>query len=72
VARGEYNEAIQEYRQAIALNPTQAISYLGLGDALVQQGRINEAIATYTRALEIQPKLFQATERLEALSKKRE
>ncbi len=48
--------AIDAYQQAIALKPdSRAWVYHGLGDALIKNGRINEAIVIYRQALQQQP-----------------
>src|SRR5262249_8068905 len=46
---GEYERAIIVLKRAVALNPSEPDSYVGLGDALLWNGDIDEAV----KALEI-------------------
>ncbi len=43
--KGQLDEAIAAYRQAIALRPTFAEAYNSLGLALKDKGRIDESVA---------------------------
>ena len=52
---GRCEEAIDAYRQAIALRPGHAESHANLGNALESLGRIDEAIAAYRRAIALRP-----------------
>ena len=52
---GRTDEAIAEYRRAIAERPDYAPAYSNLASALRAAGRIDEARATYERALQLQP-----------------
>jgi tetratricopeptide (TPR) repeat protein len=49
--RGELAEAIQLYRQAIAINSGMPESYNNLGNALKATGKLHEAIAAYRQAI---------------------
>ncbi len=51
LARREYGSALQENQRAIDLNPTFAAAYCGLGDSLCYEGRYDEAIDQFERAL---------------------
>jgi TolB-like protein len=51
LARREYNSALLENERAIELNPTFAAAYCGLGDSLCYEGRYDEAIAQFERAV---------------------
>jgi serine/threonine protein kinase/tetratricopeptide (TPR) repeat protein len=52
-ARGELNEAIFEYRQAIRLKKTYANAYYNLGVALKEKGQLDKAIAAYREAIRL-------------------
>jgi tetratricopeptide (TPR) repeat protein len=54
---GRAEEAIAEYRAAIALNPDIATVRYRLGRTLVDVGRVDEARAEFERAIAIQPSL---------------
>ena len=58
------------YHQALAIDKNNVELYLKLGDVLVGQGKVDEAIVTYQMALQIQPKNLDAIARLENLQKK--
>ncbi len=45
--------AIAEYRKAIALDPTFARAHSNLGDALHDQGKLDEAVACFRKAIEL-------------------
>lgn len=47
--------AIQQYRQALELNPRNAVAQSNLGGLLVTQGRIDEGVAHLTQALQLDP-----------------
>ena len=49
-------EAIEAYRQVIALNPKYANTYYGLGNALSILNREEEAIGAYRQAIALEPK----------------
>jgi tetratricopeptide (TPR) repeat protein len=55
LARKQLNDAIQEYRRAIAEFPSYAEAHNNLGVALSRQGKLAEAIAEYQRALVLLP-----------------
>ena len=55
---------IELYHQAISLDRQNHQLYLGLGQALVKQGQIDQAIAIYQLGLEIQPKNLELLNRL--------
>jgi hypothetical protein len=57
---GRVDEAIAEYRQAIAIDPTLAPAYYNLGNALARKGDPEGAIAAFSRAVAIQPRLVGA------------
>lgn len=52
---GRLEDAVQEYRRAIALDSTFARAYNALGSAYERAGRLDEAIVTIRQALRYQP-----------------
>ncbi len=50
-AEGRLDEAIEQYRQVLALTPDDALAHSNLGTALAAQGRPDEAIGHYRQAL---------------------
>jgi tetratricopeptide (TPR) repeat protein len=54
-AKGEVEQAIAGYREAIALDPELAIAWNGLSMALAQQGNLDEAIDAARRLVELEP-----------------
>jgi tetratricopeptide (TPR) repeat protein len=59
-ARGEYAQAIEEFRVAVALAGDYALARNNLASALERTGRPREALAEYLAALEIAPALMEA------------
>lgn len=55
LARREYAQAIQENEIAISLNPTFAAAHCGLGDSLAYEGRYDEAIECFEKAITMSP-----------------
>ena len=53
--QGEGDQAIDHYRQAVALRPDYAEAHYNLGRLLVEHGQLNDAIAHYERAAAINP-----------------
>ena len=53
--QGEADQAIDHYRQAVALRPDYAEAHYNLGRLLVEHGQLNDAIAHYERAAAINP-----------------
>ena len=57
----QLNEAITYWQKLVELKPDSALEFYGnIGNSLVQQGRFDEALNYFCRALEISPKSFQA------------
>jgi tetratricopeptide (TPR) repeat protein len=54
--QGKLEEAIQNYKKAIEINPKYDRAYYNLALALYQQGKLEEAIQNYKKAIEINPK----------------
>src|SRR5207245_2659714 len=53
--KGQVDEAIACFRQAIALDPKYVLAHNNLGYALKAQGQLDEAIASYRQAIELAP-----------------
>ena len=53
LARQDYGAALAENERAVALNPTLAAGFCGLGDSLCYEGRYDEAIEQFTRSVEL-------------------
>jgi tetratricopeptide (TPR) repeat protein len=52
---GRYQEAVVIYEEALRLDPNDAISWSGKGDALYKLERYQEAVASYEEALRLDP-----------------
>ncbi len=52
---GDTDQAIDHYRQAVALRSDYAEAHYNLGRLLVEQGRLDDAIAHYEKAVDINP-----------------
>jgi len=50
-----YDDALAELESAADLNPTLAVVYCGLGDSLAYEGRIDEAIPYFEKAVSLSP-----------------
>lgn len=57
---GSVDEAVKNYRQALAIDPRFAEAHNVLGDALREQGKLSEAARCYRAALEYAPNLAEA------------
>ncbi len=55
LARCEYQSALVENEMAIRLNPTYAAAHCGLADSLAFEGRYDEAIAGFEKAIDLSP-----------------
>lgn len=55
LARCEYDSALMENSIAIDLNPTFAAAHCGMADSLAYEGRYDEAIARFEKAIELSP-----------------
>lgn len=51
----QWNKAVAEYQRAIAEFPEEAPAYAALGQALVNAGRLNEALNVYQNAARLTP-----------------
>ena len=54
-SRGQIDEAIARYQEALAIKPDHFEAHNNLGDALVKRGQIDAAIAHYQKAVAIKP-----------------
>jgi tetratricopeptide (TPR) repeat protein len=52
---GDDAKALDSYNHALQLNPNQFNAYLGLGRLLEKEGKLDDAIANYSRSLAITP-----------------
>jgi len=53
--KGKFQEAVDGWKKALALNPSDEKAYTNLGMALFRTGRKTEAAAQYRKALELNP-----------------
>jgi len=60
IPQSRFNEAIEQYQQALHINPDYAEAHNNLGNALALQGRYAEAIGQYQLALHINPEYLEA------------
>jgi len=66
-ARKQFEECIKECYEVLIRDPNNALVWLMAGDALDILGRKKNAIEAYQKALEAQPNLLEAKERLKKL-----
>src|SRR5262249_20630856 len=66
-AKGQLDEAIREFREAIRLRPDYPNPHRGLGIALRQKGQFREALASFRRAHELARKYAQDVRKTERL-----
>lgn len=55
LARREYELAIDALEEAVRLNPCLALTYCGLGDSLSYEGRLDEAVEQFEKAIALSP-----------------
>lgn len=55
LARKEYDAAIFENEMAIKINPTLATAFCGLGDSLAYEGRYDESLDCFDKAIALSP-----------------
>lgn len=58
-ATGSFDEAIQNYSAAIAMDPNYSEYYNERGNIFLQMNRLNDARADYLRAIELSPPYFE-------------
>ena len=61
---GRVQEGIDEYQQALRLNPNYAEAYYNLGLALADAGQLELAIQNYRQALRLRPNNAEARNNL--------
>lgn len=59
-AAGNYSAALEMFREVLAVNPTIASAYVGIGEVYVAQGNYADAEPAYARAARIEPRNFDA------------
>ena len=52
---GRHEEAVESYRDALALEPESAMAHASMGDALLRLERYEEALESFERALAADP-----------------
>jgi len=52
----QYDDAIKEYNEAVNIQPSFALAYLGIGRCLAESGKFDEALKQYKTALDLDPK----------------
>ena len=50
-----YKEEIEAYKQAVRIDPDNAIPHFNLGNAYVKSGMYKESIESYKQAIRIDP-----------------
>jgi tetratricopeptide (TPR) repeat protein len=53
--KGQLDDAIQHFQQAIGIKPDEAGAFANLGNALLQKGEFDQAILQYQKAIELKP-----------------
>lgn len=64
MTEGKVNDAIEQYQQAMEVDPAYALVHFNLGAALGQSGQMDSAIGEYQKAIALQPDYFQARNNL--------
>ena len=64
-----WKRPIEAYNKALAIKPDYAEAYNNMGDALKEQGKLEEAIEAYNKALAIKPDYAEAYTTWALLSK---
>ena len=59
-AREQYAEAEHTFERALRLDPDDAAAQLGMGNVLYAQGKLDEAYAACSRAIELMPNFTSA------------
>ena len=59
--KGDYDRAVQDFDQAILLNPDDESPYVGRAMAFANQGRYDQAIESFDQALRLKPDLLYAS-----------
>ena len=66
-SRSRLDEAIEQYEQALRIDPVYVLAHHNLGRALKVRGRLDEAIVHMRRAIELDPKNVRARGELAAV-----
>ncbi|HYG99281.1 MAG TPA: tetratricopeptide repeat protein [Terriglobales bacterium] len=61
---GHYEDAVNEFRKALELEPSSQSAHLGLAHAYQQLNRLAEAEGTYRRAIEVRPSYWGGYDKL--------
>lgn len=61
---GDYQQAANEYRSAVELEPSSNEGYVGLADAYAKMNRLNDAEHTYQQAISLNENSHKAYQRL--------
>jgi Tetratricopeptide repeat/Cytochrome c554 and c-prime len=67
--RGNFEQAIRFWNQALAINPAMVLVRINLATALLRTGHAEQAQATLRKALEFQPSLQEARDLLTRITK---
>jgi tetratricopeptide (TPR) repeat protein len=62
--QGRLDDAADQFRRALALDPSHAEACNNLGNILLQQGKLEEAVECYRKALQMRPKYADAQNNL--------
>ena len=60
IEQGQWDDAEEQYRKAIQLDPQYAPAANGLGACLLQAGNIDEAVTQFRKAIELDPLMVKA------------
>ena len=58
--QGRTEEAVEDFRESLRINPIQAVLHYDMGSVLAQTGHNNEAIEEYREALRLEPGMASA------------
>jgi tetratricopeptide (TPR) repeat protein len=58
--KGDIEDAINQYNQALEINPNYAQAHFNLGVVFLKRGEVDDAIAEYNQALQIMPDYLEA------------
>jgi protein O-GlcNAc transferase len=68
---GQLDEAVKEFRAALAIAPDSVETHNNLGIALGSQGKLDEAIEQFRAALAIRPNFAETKRNLEMAQRQR-